>query len=121
VDRVEIPVEDDGRVLNDAAARIGALVGREGWVDGGKNPVPTRRAFSLRTVSETVDYSILREWLKRCDESHIRDGVAGCKQPWQEKLSSSRMIDVLARKTVGCPEKCKHVALSYVWGGVHLE
>ncbi|KAK0710550.1 heterokaryon incompatibility protein-domain-containing protein [Apiosordaria backusii] len=55
-----------------------------------------------------------RTVLEDCINRHGPD----CQATTSPELSLTRMIDVIDRKVVRCPEQCDYFALSYVWGGV---
>ncbi|KAJ8516489.1 hypothetical protein ONZ45_g6205 [Pleurotus djamor] len=72
-----------------------------------------------RTVKDMMDVSLVRKWLRLCQEEH--DDV--CQGSWwidrREALPSAvRMIDVKTMSLVPAPKRCRYIALSYVWGGV---
>ncbi|KAH8602078.1 heterokaryon incompatibility protein-domain-containing protein, partial [Bisporella sp. PMI_857] len=58
-----------------------------------------------------VDWDIVREWLKHCEENHVSQDHGPSLLP-----KGFRLIDVKRRKVIIAPQKCKFAALSYVWG-----
>lgn len=75
---------------------------------------PDRRMCNARLVSPLLDFARGREALELCQTTH-----SACRIPrWPAEMSRTRVVDVVRRKTVPCPDDCDYVALSYVWGGV---
>ncbi|PFH58076.1 hypothetical protein XA68_14195 [Ophiocordyceps unilateralis] len=72
---------------------------------------------SARCLQGLVDpsyLSFIRRALTHCETHH-----QVCRRgEWPTKLSVIRVIDVIDRRVVPCPEDCDYLALSYVWGGV---
>ncbi|KAK0611998.1 heterokaryon incompatibility protein-domain-containing protein [Immersiella caudata] len=64
-------------------------------------------------LGRMVDWEWLTEVLDVCLGEHER-----CGFEVSEKLRIAKMVDVVERKVVECPEGCEYFALSYVWGGV---
>lgn len=82
-----------------------------------RNPARERPGLSARRRGAGVDFSLLRQWMRRCEEHHD----AKCQVQWADELLTCMMIDVHHRKIVSCPPKAQYIALSYVWGGVSPE
>ncbi|KAH7018161.1 heterokaryon incompatibility protein-domain-containing protein [Microdochium trichocladiopsis] len=78
------------------------------------NPNRSRPALPGRKRGARVDPALILQWLRICETEH----TVQCTRMWSDRLLSSRMIDVKARKIVTCPSQCRYVALSYMWGGV---
>ncbi|KAI9925169.1 hypothetical protein ASPWEDRAFT_45893 [Aspergillus wentii DTO 134E9] len=78
------------------------------------NPVPHRDALNARRSDRLANFSMMRNWLHRCESTH----ASNCQPVWSEELSSTRMVDVHTRTVVPYPPDCRYIALSYVWGGV---
>jgi hypothetical protein len=74
---------------------------------------PDRRMCNARLIGPLLDFTRGREALELCEATH-----GACQTHWPTEMSRARMIDVVRRTTVPCPDKCDYVALSYVWGGV---
>ncbi|CAM1503140.1 Fc.00g079160.m01.CDS01 [Cosmosporella sp. VM-42] len=75
----------------------------------------TDKKFNARLVDEMIDFAPIRKALEYCVTSHPTE----CQPKFHIDLLSTRMVDVIARETVPCPDNCDYLALSYVWGGVH--
>lgn len=76
--------------------------------------------FSLRnkTIGPSVDWEIIKEWLRICRESHSDhcQGTTG-----SEHLNKpARVIDVQQNCIVETPASCEYITLSYVWGAKKL-
>jgi hypothetical protein len=77
--------------------------------------LPSDRSINnARLLDCTLDTSILLKALEYCEQHH----GAECRAEKPSELLTTRMIDVVERKVVPCPENCDYIALSYVWGGV---
>lgn len=77
-----------------------------------KNPKPTEG----RLVSKTeVDMSLLKRWLHKCENVHPSSDPS--PRNWDAAASFLRVIDVQRQCIVKAPQKCRYMALSYVWGG----
>ncbi|CCL99283.1 uncharacterized protein FIBRA_01299 [Fibroporia radiculosa] len=75
-----------------------------------------------RKVSDTVDITLVKEWIRMCEEEHREV----CKVVWwrgaDETLPDGvRMVDVVTMSIVPAPPACRYIALSYLWGGVGEE
>jgi len=69
--------------------------------------------FRGRQLQPFLDISLLKEWLRSCQEKH--DGP--CASVLEAKTEFPyRVIDITKRCIVNTPRPCKYVALSYVWG-----
>lgn len=75
---------------------------------------PGRKVGNARLLSPYLDYTLPRKALETC----LREHATTCRVGSPRELLDTRMIDVVNRKTVSCPEQCDYIALSYVWGGV---
>ncbi|KAK4196605.1 heterokaryon incompatibility protein-domain-containing protein [Triangularia verruculosa] len=73
-----------------------------------------KRSGNARCLEPFVDISVFSKALEDCISHHGPD----CQATASSELSLTRMIDVVDRKVVPCPEQCDYFALSYVWGGV---
>lgn len=78
------------------------------------NPDRKRPALAGRKRGSVVDPALITRWLHLCHTEH----TVQCTLTWSDRLETSRMIDVKARKIIDCPANCQYVALSYMWGGV---
>jgi hypothetical protein len=77
--------------------------------------VPSDRNLSnFAFIEDTPNMSLLRQALDNCLQTH----GGYCRGQQASELTSTRMIDVIDRTVVSCPEGCDYVALSYVWGRV---
>ncbi|KAI0181124.1 HET-domain-containing protein [Hypoxylon sp. FL1284] len=79
-----------------------------------KTPAPSRPGLSARGRDSLYDPDIVKSWMSRCEGEHS----ASCRVEWSDQLLSCKMIDVSSRQVVHCPQQCRFIALSYVWGGV---
>jgi hypothetical protein len=74
---------------------------------------------TIRSVPVMLtDYTVLRKWVKNCDDNHI-----GCAPSVTPELSSIKLIDVSHRTLIDFPQamsKVQYAALSYVWGSVPM-
>lgn len=70
-------------------------------------------SYNARCVDSIIDFKPLKVALDNCLQSHPT-----CQLRFHQELSTTRMIDVAARKVVACPPQCEYLALSYVWGGI---
>lgn len=75
---------------------------------------PSRRYFNAKVVQNQLDYSSIREAINACQSSH----GGRCQTKWPAEMSTTRMLDIIDRKVIACPDKCDYAALSYVWGGI---
>lgn len=75
------------------------------------NPDRKRPALTGRKRGSVVDPALITRWLHLCHAEH----KVQCNLMWSDRLETSRMIDVKARKIVDCPANCQYVALSYMW------
>lgn len=75
-----------------------------------------RPACSARERSIWLDMDVAKGWLRQCETEHDH-GLT----EWNQELTTCMMIDVEDRKIVPCPQDCRYIALSYVWGGVSPE
>ncbi|KAM5345055.1 hypothetical protein ACJ41O_010917 [Fusarium nematophilum] len=73
--------------------------------------------YTARLIDEMIDFERIRKGLEHCQTTHPKE----CQAMFDQGLLATRMVDVIARKTVDCPDQCDYLALSYVWGGVHPE
>jgi hypothetical protein len=76
-----------------------------------------RPANTGRVVEPFANFSLLRSWLTECEKNH------GKKCGTAEKEISSRgqyLIDVKRRCLVKKEKSYRYLALSYVWGKVHM-
>ncbi|KAJ3547000.1 hypothetical protein NM208_g1725 [Fusarium decemcellulare] len=71
--------------------------------------------YTARRIGEMIDYDYIRKGLEHCQASHPK----ACQAEFDKGLLITRMVDVIDRKVVDCPEDCDYLALSYVWGGIH--
>jgi hypothetical protein len=74
----------------------------------------SRKAFNARRVDRFLEFTKIKRALEVCEASH----GSSCRRDWPAKMGTTRMVDVIERKTVPCPDCCDYVALSYVWGGI---
>ena len=64
---------------------------------------------------QTPNYSMIKEWFRRCDALHH----ITCQPLVSEALKEIKLVDVESRQIVTYPlDGCEYIALSYVWGGV---
>jgi len=82
-----------------------------------QSATPKRSRRNVRRISPTIDFSYLEECLSSCRGMHGNQ----CAPVWDDALLQSRMIDVVKREVVPCPQNCDYLALSYVWGGVEVK
>ena len=82
-------------------------------VDSGEGGAPV---LGVKGVNpRVVDYNMLKDWLRRCDELHH----ITCRPLVSDDLRKIKLVDVETREIVNYPsDGCDYVALSYVWGGV---
>ncbi|KAM0421044.1 hypothetical protein ACHAPT_011115 [Fusarium lateritium] len=82
-----------------------------------KLQAPAEDIYTARRISGMIDFDHIRKGLDHCQTHHPDE----CQPKFDKGLLATRMVDVLARKVVNCPDQCDYLALSYVWGGVHPE
>ncbi|CAK7239733.1 MAG: hypothetical protein STHCBS139747_001168 [Sporothrix thermara] len=75
--------------------------------------ISKRQGLPARPRPPVVDYSVVQAWLHHCDTQHPE-----CQSTWVDELLTTSMIDVQALSIVPCPERCRYLALSYVWGSI---
>ncbi|KAI0438496.1 heterokaryon incompatibility protein-domain-containing protein [Xylaria telfairii] len=75
---------------------------------------PSRRYFNAKLAQGLLDYSSIKQAIESCESSHGNR----CQTKWPPEMATTRMLDVIDRKMVACPDKCDYAALSYVWGGI---
>lgn len=111
-------VEDveSGKFIDALAGRTAALSNNihDSFALSRKHTVGHRDCLSSRKVPAKIDYTLLRKWLKRCEQEH----GTGCSVAWFGEAAAIRVIDVQILEVVDCPAQAEYVALSYVWGGV---
>ena len=69
-----------------------------------------------RNIKSTLDIPLLQRWLSLCEGRHSSRCVPN--ELRRRRGLSFRVIDVKARRVVNAPQRCRYVALSYVWGNV---
>jgi hypothetical protein len=62
-----------------------------------------------------VDFELAKLWMADCG-THEK-----CNIPPKSDIDNLKVIDCHQRRIISAPEKCKFVALSYVWGSSMLE
>lgn len=70
--------------------------------------------FAARLVQSKIDFAEAREGVNHCLANHVRV----CELKRDDKLRTAKMVEVVTRKVIDCPENCDYFALSYVWGDV---
>lgn len=75
---------------------------------------PDRRLLNVKRLESVLDLDLLLKPLQHCEQNHVE--CSRVEKPVE--LLTTRMVDVLERKVVSCPQNCDYVALSYVWGGI---
>lgn len=69
--------------------------------------------MSGRSLCDTVNWSIVREWLQFCRDHHSKS----CNSEFGFMAPGFKLIDCETRTIVECVETClDYVTLSYVWG-----
>lgn len=76
---------------------------------------PGRKWYNARFVDRFVDFATVKMAIEHCESSH---GQTCHISEWPAEMATVRMVDVVDRRIVPCPDRCDYVALSYVWGGV---
>lgn len=66
--------------------------------------------FNPLVISDTIDYPVIREWLRYCISSHN-----DCQKKGSPALGM-KYLDCNTNVIVPAPENTPYVALSYVWG-----
>lgn len=66
-----------------------------------------------RTQPDHIDYGFVRDLITFCEQGHVICG----KQRSVGAVPGFRVVDVRQKKVVCAPQRCRYVALSYVWGG----
>ena len=86
-----------------------------GLIDIGGSQTEGAPALGVKQVGPTPDYSMIKDWLRRCDDLHH----ITCRPLTSEGLQQIKLIEVETRQIVMYPpDGCDYIALSYVWGGV---
>ena len=86
-----------------------------GLIDIGGSQPEGAPALGVKQVGPTPDYSMIKNWLRRCDDLHH----ITCRPLVSEDLKQIKLIHVETRQIVMYPpDGCDYIALSYVWGGV---
>jgi len=76
-----------------------------------------------RGMNSTVDVALIKKWLSLCEDLHGDDGpccptttdiMANPTEPSQPAWF--KVFDVVDKRIVTAPPKCRYVALSYIWG-----
>ncbi|PHH88730.1 hypothetical protein CDD83_7155 [Cordyceps sp. RAO-2017] len=75
---------------------------------------PGRTLFHPQYVDALVDFAAIRRAVELCEASHPTCARGG----WPAEMSTVRVVDVVNRRVVACPDACDYLALSYVWGKV---
>jgi len=78
--------------------------------------IPTKKTQGLpvRVQDVVYDPEVVKGWIQQCEREH-----PDClSEDWSDELLTTRMIDVQTRTVVDCPDRCRYIALSYVWGAV---
>ncbi|KAI4863372.1 heterokaryon incompatibility protein-domain-containing protein [Hypoxylon rubiginosum] len=76
----------------------------------------SRFHFRGRSVTETLNSDLLKDWIRRCDTKH-KECLLLEQQSAPVERSSIRLIDVEERKVIfTSQQEQEYVALSYVWG-----
>jgi hypothetical protein len=70
-----------------------------------------------REISQSVDFTLVMEWLQFCRRHH-RDDCVRRNMHLKESLQGFRLIDCNTKETVSRPWTETYAALSYVWGPV---
>ncbi|KAE8454100.1 hypothetical protein EG329_005023 [Mollisiaceae sp. DMI_Dod_QoI] len=86
----------------------------EGIALDSRQTFPGRKFLNAQRVDKFLDFAKVRQALEYCEASH----GSRCQRDWPAKMDMTRMVDVIERKTVACPDCCDYIALSYVWGGI---
>ncbi|KAF9762310.1 hypothetical protein IL306_003457 [Fusarium sp. DS 682] len=64
-----------------------------------------------RRLWPDVDLDLVKAWINKCERGHWQ------KQPQKQLPTFVRVIDVQNGCLISAPQHCRHVTLSYVWGG----
>lgn len=74
---------------------------------------PSSDLYHTRTLdAHAFDLRHAQEWISHCEHNHH----SGCSDGGVPGLSRFRVLDCRSRQIVDAPERCRYVALSYVWG-----
>ena len=79
-------------------------------------PTDQNRAILGRKVPEYLNYRILRDWVKSCQEDHQE--TCGIDTSELSDIPGFRLIVCSTGEIVPAPQQAEFVALSYVWGTV---
>lgn len=98
------------------SVQVGRIVRNGPWFteEGKEDEVSEIRG---RAVSPLVDVSIIKDWMRVCEEGHSRCKLLGSLSSTENRL---RLIDVEEDRIIDSTQSERYIALSYVWGSATL-
>lgn len=82
-------------------------------LDSLSSNLPLTHLYHVRELdAHAFDLRHARAWISHCEQNHH----SRCSDERVSGLSEFRVLDCCSRQVVNAPERCRYVALSYVWG-----